>query len=158
MSTNQILIAIQNSALAHAVSKSNHLVGAGLQIVHVMGLILLLASVVLISLRLLGLAFAGQPVSKVGHDANRLTWIGTALTVSSGALMFISSPRLYYYNPAFELKMVLLVFAILVQVFLLRHVAMSDSPPPKTLGRVAVALSLASWFGVGLAGRIIGFL
>ena len=157
MSTAQVLTAIQNSAVAHAVSKTNHMVGAGLQIVHVLGFILLLSSIVLISLRLLGLAFAQQPISKVGRDATRLIWIGLALTVASGTLMFVSSPRMYYYNPAFELKMLLLVAAVLVQVLLLRRVSVSDSPTP-VLVRTTVALSLASWFGVGLAGRIIGFI
>ena len=157
MSTADVLTAIQNSAVAHAVSKSNHMVGAGLQIFHVLGFILLLASIVLISLRLLGLAFAQQPISKVGRDATRLIWIGLVLTVASGTLMFVSSPRMYYYNPAFELKMLLLVVAVLVQVLLLRRVSASDSPTP-VLVRTTVALSLASWFGVGLAGRIIGFI
>jgi hypothetical protein len=157
MSTAQILIAIQNSAVAHAVSKSNHMVAAGLQIVHVLGFILLLSSIVLISLRLLGLAFAQQSISKVGRDATRLIWIGLALTVVSGTLMFVSSPRMYYYNPAFELKMLLLIAAVLVQVLLLRRVSANDSPTP-ALARTTVALSLASWFGVGLAGRIIGFI
>jgi hypothetical protein len=157
MSTAEVLTAIQNSAVAHAVSKSNHMVGAGLQIVHVLGFILLLSSIVLISLRLLGLAFPQQPISKVGRDATRLIWIGLALTVVSGTLMFVSSPRMYYYNPAFELKMLLLIAAVLVQVLLLRRVSANDSPAP-VLARTTVALSLASWFGVGLAGRIIGFI
>ena len=157
MSTAEVLTAIQNSAVAHAVSKSNHMVGAGLQIVHVLGFILLLASIVLISLRLLGLAFAQQPISKVGRDATRLIWLGLVLTVASGTLMFVSSPRMYYYNPAFELKMLLLIAAVLVQALLLRRVSANDSPTP-TLARTTVALSLASWFGVGLAGRIIGFI
>ena len=157
MSTARVLTAIQNSSVAHAISKSNHMVAASLQIVHVIGFILLLASIVMISLRLLGLAFAQQPISKVGRDATRLIWIGLALTVASGTLMFVSSPRLYYYNPAFELKMLLLIAAVLIQVLLLRRVAASDSPTP-ALVRTTVALSLASWFGVGLAGRIIGFI
>jgi hypothetical protein len=157
MTTAEVLTALQNSAVAHAVSKSNHMVGASLQIMHVLGFILLLASIVLISLRLLGLAFAQQPISKVGRDATRLIWIGLVLTVVSGTLMFVSSPRMYYYNPAFELKMLLLVAAVLVQVLLLRRVSASDLPTP-ALARMTVALSLASWFGVGLAGRIIGFI
>jgi hypothetical protein len=157
MSTAEVLTAIQNSAVAHAVSKSNHMVGAGLQIVHVLGFIVLLSSIVLISLRLLGLAFAQQPVSRVGRDATRLIWIGLALTVVSGTFMFVSSPRMYYYNPAFELKMGLLIVAVLIQVLLLRRVSANDAPTP-LLARTTVALSLVAWFGVGLAGRIIGFL
>src|SRR5215831_9358164 len=105
MATSEVLVAIQNSAVAHAISKSNHMIGAGLQIVHVLGFILLLSSIVLVSLRLLGLVFVLQPVASIGRDAARIIWLGLALTAISGTLMFVSSPQLYYYNPAFELKM-----------------------------------------------------
>src|SRR5690606_21129229 len=37
MSVDDILIAVQSSPVAHAVSKSDHLVGATLQILHVLG-------------------------------------------------------------------------------------------------------------------------
>ena len=157
MSTHEILTAIQNSPVAHAISKSNHMVAAILQVVHVLGFILLLASLVLISLRLLGLAFKEQPITRVARDATRLLWIGLGMAVASGTLMFVSSARLYYYNPAFEVKMGLFAIAVLVQLLLLRKATATDSPTP-TLARTSVALALISWFGVGLAGRIIGFI
>jgi uncharacterized membrane protein len=157
MTTHEILTAIQNSPIAHAISKSNHMVGATLQVVHVLGFILLLASLVLISLRLLCLAFKQQPVTRVARDASRLLWIGLGMAVASGTLMFASSARLYFYNPAFEVKMALFAIAVLVQLLLLRRATATDSPTP-ALARASVALSLVFWFGVGLAGRIIGFI
>jgi len=157
MSTLDILVRIQNSSIAHAISKSNHLVGAALQIVHVLGVILLLSSLVLISLRLLGFALRQQSIPDVARDAGRLMWVGLALAVISGTLMFVSSPRLYYYNEAFELKMLLLAFAVIVQLFLFRIVR-TDAPVPVALTRSTVVLALLCWFGVGLAGRIIGFI
>ena len=156
MSVFDVLTQIQNSALAHLISKSNHLVAAGLQIVHVLGFIILLAALVLISLRLLGWALQQQPVIEVAEDASRLIWLGLGLAVGSGTLMFIASPKLYYYKWAFELKMVLLVVAVIIQVTLFRKVAASETPDP-TLARTSVALSLIAWFSIGLAGRIIGF-
>src|SRR5262245_20387024 len=104
MSTLEVLTAIQDSALAHAISKPNHLVAAGLQVVHVMGLILFLASLVLIALRLSGLVFVRQEVAQVANDVSRLMWLGLALTAISGTLMFIATPKLYFYNGAFALK------------------------------------------------------
>ena len=44
--------------------------------------------------------------------------------------MFIGSPKHYFYNPAFEVKMVLLLAAILVQALLFRKVAHSEHPNP----------------------------
>ena len=52
--------------------------------------------------------------------------------------------------------MVLFVSAIIIQFALLRRVAASEAPKP-ALARTAVALSLVAWFGIGLAGRMIGF-
>lgn len=156
MSTLEILTQIQNSALAHAVSKSNHLVGAGLQIVHVLGFVVLLASLVLINLRLLGLALARQTVPQVSAEASRLIWWGLGLAVASGILMFIASPALYYFKPVFKSKLLLLVVAVAFQWLLYRRVVAVDAPAPGA-ARASVALSLLLWFGVGLAGRAIGF-
>jgi hypothetical protein len=156
MSTLDVLTAIQNSAVAHAISKTNHLVGAGLQIIHVMGLILFLASLVLISLRLLGWVFAQQSVPQIAAEASRLMWVGLGLTALSGTLIFIATPKLYFYNWAFGLKMLLVVFAVIVQAALFRKVANSDSSNP-AFAKTSVVLSLTCWFAVAFAGRMIGF-
>ena len=156
MTTLDVLIFIQDSAIAHAVSKSNHLVGAGLQIFHVLGFVLLLASLVLINLRLLGLAFNSYSLLQLSREAGRLIWGGLALAVLSGALMFAASPTLYYYKPIFLYKIALLVLAVVVQVALYNRVVAKESPQP-LLARGTVAFSLVLWVGVGLAGRAIGF-
>jgi hypothetical protein len=156
MSVVDILTAIQDSGVAHAISKTDHMVGAGLQIVHVLGLIFFLASLVLISLRALGWALADQPVNSVARDTSRLLWAGLALTALSGTLMFIATPKLYFFNWAFGLKMALVLFAILVQATLFRKVAKSSDPSLRFV-RASVALTVGCWFGVAMAGRMIGF-
>lgn len=157
MTTFEILDWLQNSALAHAVSKTDHLVGAALQIVHVMGLVALLASLVLISLHLLGLAFKHQPTTDIAKEATKLVWLGLALTALSGTLMFIATPKLYFYNPAFRLKMVLFFVAVIVQLALFRKTATQTAPSP-VFARASVGISLAAWFSVAMAGRMIGFI
>jgi hypothetical protein len=157
MTTFEILSWLQDSALAHAISKTDHLVGAGLQIVHVMGLVALLASLVLISLHLLGLAFKHQPLTDIAKEATKLVWWGLALTALSGTLMFIATPKLYFYNPAFRLKMILFFVAVIVQLVLFRKTAAQTAPTP-TFARASVGLSLAAWFSVAMAGRMIGFI
>jgi uncharacterized membrane protein len=157
VTTQEILTAIQTSSIAHAVSKSNHMIGAVLQIVHVIGIILLLAALVVLSLRLTGLAFAKQSVRDVGRDALRLMRIGIALALVSGVLMFTSAPQLYWKNEAFQIKMVLFVLAIIVQAAFVRRVATQDTPSAG-FARLSATLAIVLWFGVGLAGRVIGFL
>lgn len=157
MTTFDVLTWLQDSALAHAISKTDHMVGAGLQIVHVMGLVALLASLVLISLHLLGLAFKHQPITDIAREATRLVWLGLALTALSGTLMFIATPKLYFYNPAFRLKMGLFLVAVVAQLALFRKTAAQTTPSP-VLARVSVGLSLTAWFSVAMAGRMIGFI
>lgn len=157
MSTFEILSWLQDSWLAHTISKTDHLVGAGLQIVHVMGLVALLASLVLISLHLVGLAFKNQPITEIAREATKLVWIGLTLTALSGTLMFIATPKLYFYNPAFQLKMVLFFIAVVVQLALFRRAAVQTAPSP-AFARASVGISLAAWFSVAMAGRMIGFI
>lgn len=148
---------LQNTTLAHAISKSDHLVGAAAQIFHVLGFVFLLSSLVLINLRLLGLALPRQSVPEVAGQPNKLIWFGLALAVISGSMMFIASPTLYFGNPAFQLKIWLLLAAVILQATLYRQVTKTEQPSP-LLARVSVASSLVLWFGVGLAGRAIGYI
>jgi hypothetical protein len=156
LSTNDILTAIQNNSFARAITKSNHLVIAALQIVHVVGLVLLLASLVLMSLRLLGLVLTEQPAVRVTRELAILLRSGLALTVISGCLMFLTGPRHYFYNSAFELKMGLLLAAVTVQFTLFRRIV-AINPRHPLVAKLAVVLSLLLWFGVSIAGRAIGF-
>ncbi len=156
MSVDAILSAVQSTTLSHWVAQANHLFTAGLQFIHIIGFILLLASLALMSLRLLRLVFPEQSVSQVAAGMNRLMWLGLALAVASGAVMFLGAPKHYFYNPAFACKMVLLAVAVVVQIAAFNRIALRPNAS-RTAVRFAVGLSLAAWFGVSLAGRAIGF-
>ncbi len=157
MSTVEVLTALQNSVLGHAIGKSDHLVGATAQIFHVLGFVILLASVVLINLRLAGVALTAQSIPQFTRDPSRLIWVGLASAVISGILMFVSAPLLYFANPAFITKIWLLLAAVIVQVTLYRHVISRDSVNP-WLNRASIVFSLFLWFGVGVTGRAIGYI
>jgi hypothetical protein len=150
------LTAIQISGFARAITKSNHLVIAVLQIIHVFAFLLLLSSLVLMSLRLWGLVLQRQSIPQVTQGPTRLFWFGLSLAVISGALMFVTGTKHYYYNRAFDAKMLLLLTAVVFQLALFHRVAVSESPRP-ALAKASVALSLVFWFGVAIAGRAIGF-
>ena len=156
MSVEQVLTLIQDSPLAHVISKSNHLVAASLQVIHVLGFIALLAALVLVGLRLLGWTLKTQALADVAKDASRLLYLGLGMTIVSGVLMFIATPKLYFHKPAFELKMLLFLAALVLQFWLLRRLVDRASENAAVV-RVTVAASLLVWFGIGFAGRMIGF-
>lgn len=156
MNMTELLSWLQATVLAQAVSKSNFLVGAGLQILHIFGLLLLFGAVSLVSLRLLGLVLVQQPIVLVSRAATRYVWIGIAMASVSGALMFITTPIRYASNRPFLAKMALLVVALLVQRLLFQRVAARDSPDAG-VARVTVFATVALWTGVTWAGRFVGF-
>ncbi len=154
--TLDVLNTLQNSFIGQSVAKSDHLVGATFQVFHVLGFVVLLASVVLVNLRLLGYGLRGQTAQQIASETNRLIWLGFGFAVVSGTAMFFSAVELYYYNPAFKLKLVALVLAAILQLTFFRKVTSTENPGP-ALAKVSVALSIVLWFGVGLAGRAIGY-
>jgi hypothetical protein len=157
MTVEHLLDLLQNSFIARAVSKSDHLVGAALQIFHIIGFLLLLAALLLVVLRAFGSALVELPLARVRRDAGRLALAGFALTFTSGLLIFIATPRLYVHNWAFLLKMALLAAALLVQWTLVCRLLQREQTP-RLLGRATLVLSLGLWFGVSIAGRMIGFI
>jgi hypothetical protein len=146
---------LQNSAVAHLINESNHLVGAAFQIVHIVGIVLLLTAVLLVALRLLGLGLREQTLAEVEKLARPFLWLGLAATVISGSLFFVSTAVIYATKTALHIKLVLLVLAVLLQFGLVRRLV--AHPASKAVASGAALASLTLWFGVGLAGRAIGF-
>jgi hypothetical protein len=133
-----------------------------LESVHVMALSLVFGTIIVVDLRLLGVASRHRPFERMSSELLKWTWWGFALTALTGAIMFTTNARVYADNTAFRIKLVLLALAGLNMVaFHLtagRTVRLWDrqsSAPP--LGRLAAVLSLILWIGVIVAGRVIGF-
>ena len=147
MTVREALFWLQNTPVAHSISKSHHLVGALLQVVHIAGFVALLAAVVMLTLRRFDRALVNVPRARIEREFGRILWWGLGLALISGVLMFAASPILYFYNKAFELKLAMLLVAVALQIALLR------APRPA----LVTAASVVLWFGVGMAGRAIGF-
>ncbi|HEY3043388.1 MAG TPA: DUF6644 family protein [Vicinamibacterales bacterium] len=131
---------------------------AGASIVLLFGIVLLVGGVFLMSLRLLGLIMRDRPVSRVARDLRRWTLVGLVMTLVSGTSMWAGHgimPDLYE-SSAFWLEMELLLAALAFHFTLYRWVTNRDDAPPALRGFTAV-LALFLWFGVGVAGRAIGF-
>jgi hypothetical protein len=120
------------------------------------GIALLLGGVVLLSLRLLGLTMREVPVSRVARDVRGWTVIGLVATLLSGPSMWAATAMRYYDSTAFWLEMQLLAVAMLFHFTMFDWVTRRDDASPLLRGLTAV-LALALWFGVGVAGRAIGF-
>lgn len=131
---------------------------AVLEMVHLAGLAILLGALVVIDLRLFGFGMRNMRASQLARELTSWMRIGMVTVLGSGALLFFGEPMKLYGSPSFLVKMVLLFFALLLQLTLFRKVTSEAAVSGSAVSTVIGTVSLVLWFGVGLAGRAIGFL
>ncbi len=124
-------------------------------------LTLVFGTIMVVDLRILRLASTDRAFRQVSHDMLKLTWAFFALALATGALMFTVNARVYWENPFFRAKMVLMVLAglnmVLFQVTAGRSSRQWDDKTAPLIGRTAAMLSLVLWLGVIGMGRAVGF-
>jgi hypothetical protein len=128
------------------------------EIAHFAGICLLIGTVGLFDLRMMGAA-RGLSLAAL-HRLVPFGVLGFALSAASGFLFVVTAPDQYLYNPAWQVKMALLVVAGLnMALFYLtvsgRVKALGPDDAPPLAARVFAAVSLTSWLGVIMAGRVI---
>ena len=130
--------------------------------VHVLGIALLVGTVLVVDLRLLGILMKEEQVSEVVSRVLPLTWCGFAIQIFSGLLLFWAKAEQYYGNPAFRLKLVLLVLAglnpLIFHLTVYRSVsAWNEKHTTPVRAKLAGLLSLTLWSGVIIAGRATAY-
>jgi hypothetical protein len=106
-----------------------------IQSIHLIGLTMLVGTIAIRDLQLLGFGLRRRV------EMAPWIWAGLIVVVITGPVMFWSDMPRYLANPAFLVKMPLLLLALLTQL------------APQ--GRISAVLSLALWSSVILAGRAI---
>jgi hypothetical protein len=144
---------LQDTPLAQTIRHSASLI-ALLEIVHLIGLALLMGTILMVDLSLLGLGIGRQPVSRVARELNLFTVVGLTIMLVSGPLILTSEAVRCYKTPAFWIKMALLAIALAFHFTIHRRVTL-DPPELHPNARRVACLSLALWFGVALAGKAI---
>lgn len=129
------------------------------QSVHLVGLTILLATVLVVNLRLAGVALKDSTLGWLVHQLRPWMIGGLVVVLLSGALIFVGTPAKYLASNPFRVKMFTLILAMLFQYGVLRRFGAADSAPETRAAGVAVAIvSLTLWFTVGWAGRAIAFI
>jgi hypothetical protein len=146
---------VEHSAVGTWVADSNWLFPA-IEAVHIVALTVLFGAILLLNLRLLGLAFTGKPVTELAKHLAPWVFCGLVIILASGALLFASEPMKVLTSVPFQVKLVLLFTAIVFHYTLYGWV--TSTAPGRWWGKVAAIVSVLLWTGVGAAGRGIGFL
>jgi hypothetical protein len=145
------------SALGTAIRDSRWLFPV-IEAVHLLGLGLMGGLVLLVDMRLMGLAMPRKPVAALAREIQ--PWLVSALAVmlTTGLLLYTSEAPKLYYNAAFWMKMGFLAAAI-VYTFTVRRavLAADESRVGPVWGKLVALVSIALWAGVGIGGRAIGF-
>ena len=124
------------------------------QTVHLLGIAVIMSSVVLLDLRILGLALPSQDVQELTRRVMPWVWWTLPIMVLSGSMFVFARPRRYFTNPVFGLKFALLLPSIALAALL--HVVTVRKPDYRGMKAIA-AFSLLLWIGVVLAGRWIAY-
>ena len=157
MSVLELFKDIQTSELSRFVGGQNHLFGAIFQLIHIVGLILILSPVTLVSLRLAGLSgLREQSLVDIAQSTAKFIWVGLGLLVFSGIFIFIPAATNYYPNFAFWAKFLFLAIALIVHVTLYKKLTSIESPH-LLAARFTAGLVMFLWLAVAVSARFIGF-
>lgn len=156
MTTHTIASTIQDSSVSVFLRSIDHDFIVVFEVLHVLGLLLLLSPLVIINLRLLGAGLNQQTVAQVFQAFYPFMLSGLVVAAFSGTSLFLTFPVMYYNNPMFLPKIGLLLLALALQVALVFTMTRETVPNP-LFAKGAGLCSLTLWFGIGLAGRAIGF-
>ncbi len=143
---------MQHTPVGQTIRHSAALI-ALLEIIHLIGLALLLGTILMVDLSLFGLGIGRLPVSRIARELSNWTVAGLAIMLASGPLILFSEAVKCYRTPAFWIKMALLAIALAFHFTVHRKVALAEPPAPRASARVVAGVSLALWFGVALAGK-----
>ena len=146
LQANAISDALNNTGWAFPLAECFHIVFFGVAI----------GTIVIVDLRLLGLAFPRKAPARLVQDTWVYTAIGLAVTVLAGIALYLSDPRMYYRNQWFRFKATALLVAIIYNYTV--HYKVASSDPSPGVGVVVGAISVLLWVSVVAGGIFVSLI
>lgn len=151
---------LENSSLSSAIRQSLWLYPA-LEIVHIIGIVLLVGPAFLFDLRMLGFS---KNLSISALEKHLLTWSMRALilVVPSGLLLFITNAGALAYNVIFYTKLTVIVIAginawIFHQIILKTVPKWNTGVPAPDSAKITALVSIIAWITVIACGRLLAY-
>jgi hypothetical protein len=161
MDMHAVFAAIEASAVGVWVRESSNVL-AVVNVFHIIAVAMVFGTIFVVDLRLLDFPNTRRAFTHVAHDGLKWTWLGFALAVISGLLMFSANAATYQINTQFWLKMGAIALAglnmFIFEILTVKTAAAWDqgAPTPRA-AKIAGVLSLLLWTSVIVLGRWIGY-
>jgi hypothetical protein len=161
MTLNEICRWIDQTALSQSIQAAGWVVPT-VQTIHILAIAVVASSVLMIDLRLIGVFWANRPMKSVLARFLPLVWWPLLVLLATGALMIIAEPARSLKNPAFQVKMGLLIAALIVtalfQFFQRRDAAFGEPDSAARAAATTIAIvSMLLWSSIIFAGRWIAY-
>jgi hypothetical protein len=115
-------------------------------------------TVLIVDLRLLGVALKGYPVSDLARDMRPWMIGSLVVMVISGTVLYLSEAQKLYYSDPFWIKMIALVLAVVVTFSVRTRIIAADQARLHPMwGKLIALISIVLWATVAWGGRWIGF-
>ena len=122
------------------------------EVLHYFSMFLLVGSIVLVDLRLIGVAAKRRNATELADDLFPIMWVGLALNFLSGFILFAGGAPDFYGNHVFYFKLGIILVAVILGIIVQANVKKWDGPTGIPLGAKMLAfVSLALWIGSILA-------
>jgi hypothetical protein len=153
MNLYQLFAGLEATPIGAGIKNSVWLFPA-IEAIHLLALAVLGGSILLLDLRLLGLALTAQSPATIERNARPWLIGAIATLLATGVLLGLSEALKLYDKQAFWIKMIALASALVFTFGVRNPMARRN---PGALGKAVAVVSLALWLTVAIAGRWIGF-
>jgi hypothetical protein len=132
------------------------------QTIHILGIAAVMGSIVMIDLKVLGLALPSQNTAELTRRLMPWMWAALPFLAASGLMFVFARPLRYAVNPVFGLKFTMLTPALML-AGLFHAASIKDalfwerSRGRRVSARIIAGISLLLWIGVVMAGRWIAY-
>ncbi len=125
-------------------------------VLHLLGLVLVLGGIGLVDLRLIGL-FRRLPLQPLAAALTPLAIAGILVLAASGSVLFAADAAALAASDTFRTKLILIAVALANAIAFRLLYGRSPADPPPVPARLMAAASLLMWLSVGTLGRMIAY-
>ncbi|MGH8260878.1 MAG: DUF6644 family protein [Steroidobacteraceae bacterium] len=149
---------LSNTPLSMAIQDYSWII-PGVQSIHILAIATVMASIVMLDFRLLGVTGRTQTVPQMAQRYLPWVWCAVGVLAVTGSILIIGEPARELQSPVFMLKMALLACVLILtgafQVSLFRGEKFWEKR--RVLSCVTAVVSLSLWVAILAAGRWIAY-